>query len=59
MKTIVDNLSTVLLKAKFSSVIAVTNPDRSTGTYNKLLTSHEWYNYEEVIKHFEILIEVL
>lgn len=47
------------LKAKFSSVIAVTNPDRSTGTYNKLLTSHEWYNYEEVIKHFEILIEVL
>lgn len=48
-----------ILKAKFSSVIAVTNPDRSTGTYDKLLTSHEWYNNYEVEKHFKILIEKL
>lgn len=47
------------IKAKFSSTIAVTNPDRSTATYDALLTSFDWYNMESIKKHFNILVEKL
>lgn len=47
------------LKAKFSAVISVTNPDRSTATFNTLLMSHSWEEKEEIKKHFQILNELL
>lgn len=48
-----------ILKAKFSTVISVTNPDRSTATFNTLLMSHSWEEKEEIKKHFQILNELL
>lgn len=47
------------LKAKFSAVISVTNPDRSTATFNTLLMSHSWEKKEEIKKHFQILNDLL
>ncbi len=48
-----------VLKAKFSAVISVTNPDRSTATFNTLLMSHSWEEKEEVKKHFQLLNKLL
>lgn len=49
----------LLLKAKFSSVISIINPEHSTGTINDLLMSFLWEENEEVKKHFNILNEML
>ena len=43
----------------FSAVISVTNPDRSTATFNTLLMSHSWEEKEEIKKHFGILNTLL
>ncbi len=51
--------SRLILKAKFSSVISVTNPDRSTAIFNKLLISHEWEKAESVKNHFNALNKYL
>lgn len=48
-----------ILKARFSAVISVTNPDRSTATFNTLLMSHSWEEKEEIKKHFGILNRLL
>lgn len=47
-----------ILKAKFSSVISITNPDRSTALFNDLLTTHPWEEKEEIVKHFKIFNEI-
>ncbi len=47
------------LKAKFSAVISITNPDRSTATFNTLLMSHAWEEKEEVKNHFQLLNKFL
>lgn len=48
-----------ILKAKFSSVISITNPDRSTAVFNDLLMSHEWEKHDKIKEHFKILNELL
>ena len=40
------------LKAKFSAVISVTNPERSTATFDKLLMSHDWERYPTIRNNF-------
>lgn len=48
-----------ILKAKFSAIISVTNPDRSTGTFNTLLMSHDWEKKEYIVEHFKLINELL
>lgn len=48
-----------VLKSKFSAVIAVTNPDRATATFDTLLMTHEWENKGEINKHFHLLRDIL
>lgn len=48
-----------VLKSKFSSVISITNPDRSTALFNMLLMSHSWEEKPEVKKHFGLLDSIL
>lgn len=38
----------LILKAKYSSVIAITNPDRSTAVFDKLLMAHDWEQKESI-----------
>lgn len=46
------------LKAEFSAVISITNPDRSTSTFNTLLLSHNWEEKAEIKRHFELVGEI-
>lgn len=48
-----------VLKAKFSSTIAVINPERSTATYDRILTAFEWEKHEAVKQNFRVLDEWL
>ena len=47
------------LKARLSAVIAITNPDRSTAEFNKVLMSWEWENVPAVKRHFEAITRYL
>jgi len=47
----------LILKAKFSSVIAVINPERSTTTYDRVLRAYDWEEQPSVKEHFEVLNE--
>ena len=49
----------LVLKAKLSAVISITNPDRSTNLFDKVLMSWEWEKKEVVKKHFAVLTECL
>lgn len=49
----------LVLKAKFSSVISVTNPDRSTALFNALLMSNPWEEKESIKEHFGIFDRLL
>ena len=53
------NHKRLLLKAKFSSVISIINPEHSTETMDKLLMSFLWEQNEEVRRHFNILNKML
>ena len=48
-----------VLKAKLSAVISITNPDRSTGLFDKVLMSWNWETKNEVKRHFERIAEYL
>lgn len=48
----------LILKAKFSASISITNPDRSTTLFDTLLMSCPWEEKEVIRKHFEILEEL-
>lgn len=50
--------SRLKLKAEFSAVISITNPDRSTGSFNNLLLSHNWEEKSEIKKHFGLIEEI-
>ena len=46
------------LKAQYSSVIAITNPDRSTATYNDILMSFPWETTDSTNTHFGLLLSL-
>lgn len=46
-------------KAKFSSVISILSPDKSTAFFNALFMSFPWEKKDEIKKHFKILNDVL
>jgi len=46
------------LKAEFSAVISVTNPDRSTCTFNDLLLSHNWEEKPEIKRHLKLIEDI-
>lgn len=48
-----------ILKAKFSSCISITNPDRSTALFDTLLMSYPWEQKEVIKRHFGILNELI
>ena len=48
-----------VLKAKLSAVISITNPDRSTNLFDKVLMSWNWETKKEVRRHFEKIVECL
>ncbi len=47
------------LKAEFSSVISITNPDRSTVLFNDLLMSTEWEMSKEIQEHFQVFCDLM
>lgn len=49
----------LILKAKYSATISVTNPDRSTAVYNEILTAFPWHESPEINKHLGMLIHTL
>ena len=53
------NHKRLLLKAKFSSVISIINPEHSTAKLNEILLSFSWEEKKEVRRHFHILNEML
>lgn len=48
-----------ILKAKLSAVISVTNPDRSTNEFDKVLLSWDWECAPAVKKHFGVITNYL
>ncbi len=42
------------VKAKFSSAISITNPDRSTSLFNTLFMTNTWEDREEIKRHFSL-----
>ncbi|MDR1965577.1 MAG: hypothetical protein LBQ36_02600 [Synergistaceae bacterium] len=46
------------LKAEFSSVISIMNPDRSTKRFNELLMSLDWEKSEYITSRFKLLLEI-
>lgn len=48
-----------ILKAKLSAVISITNPDRSTNLFDKVLMSWDWETKEAVKNHFEVITDCL
>lgn len=48
----------LILKAKFSAVISITNPDRSTSTFDKLLITHDWETKDRVKTHLNLIARI-
>jgi len=46
------------VKAEFSSVVSITNPTKSTASFNDLLMSHNWEENEYIKSHFRLLREI-
>lgn len=49
----------LILKAKLSAAISITNPDRSTALFNEVLMSWNWEEKEAVQRHFGNIIKYL
>lgn len=49
----------LILKAKLSATISITNPDRSTNIFDKLLTSWPWEETDAVKRHFNTISKFL
>ena len=45
----------LILKSKYASVIAVTNPDHSTGTFQDIVMTYPWEKSEHVKSHFDVI----
>lgn len=48
-----------VLKAKLSAVISITNPDRSTSLFDRVLMSWDWETKNAVRRHFERIAKLL
>ena len=48
-----------IAKAKLSSAISLTHPDRTEVPFRELVMSHNWEKYDSVKNHFKILNEML
>lgn len=48
-----------VLKAKLSATISITNPNRSTGTFDKVLLSWNWEETDAAKRHFETILYYL
>jgi hypothetical protein len=46
------------LKAEFSSVISIINPDRSTARFNELFMCHEWEKSDYITSQFHLVLEI-
>jgi hypothetical protein len=46
------------LKAEFSAVISVLNPDKSTMRFNDMFINHNWENSEYITNQFGLLLEL-
>ena len=46
------------LKAKFSSIISIINPEHSTKKLNDILIDYPWEKNEEIKKHFKLLDKI-
>lgn len=53
------NHNRLINKAKFSSMIAVVNPDHSTSTLDNMLIHNEWNNSPTVYEHFKPVLDVI
>ena len=45
----------LILKAKYSAVIAVTNPDHSTGLFQDMVMACPWEKSPHVQEHFDVI----
>lgn len=51
--------SRLILKAKYSSMIAITNPDHSTGLFQDMMLSTPWEKSTYVQKHFNVILKAI
>lgn len=49
----------LIVKAKYSAAIAITNPDHSTALFQDLMMSTEWENCESIKKHFIYVLDAI
>lgn len=49
----------LFLKAEFSSVVAITNPDHSTGLFQNMVMACPWENSPYVKEHFEVILHAV
>lgn len=49
----------LVLKAKLSAAVSITNPDRSTALFDKVLMSWDWHQKDAVKKHFGMIEKLL
>ncbi|SHK51492.1 Protein of unknown function [Selenomonas ruminantium] len=49
----------LVLKAKYSSMIAITNPDHSTGLFKDMMLSTPWEKSAYVQKHFNVILKAI
>lgn len=49
----------LVLKAKYASVIAVTNPDHSTGAFQDIVMAYPWEGSEYVKNHFNVILNAI
>lgn len=51
--------SRLILKAKYSAVIAATNPDHSTGLFQDMVMACPWENSPYVKEHFDVVLHAV
>ena len=49
----------LILKAKYSSMIAITNPDHSTGLFKDMMLSTPWEKSPYVQEHFNVILKAI
>ena len=51
--------SRLILKAKYSAVIAATNPDHSTGLFQDMVMACPWEKSPHVKEHFDVVLNAV
>lgn len=49
----------MILKAKYSAAIAITNPDHSTGLFRDMVLASPWQESEDVQTHFDVIVNAI